>query len=199
VLYEAGALGPRTTVVHATHPADADMALLGGSTCTVCLCPTTERDLADGIGPGRRLLEAGCAVSLGSDSHAVVDPYEQMRAVEMHERLATGRRGHWAADELLAAGTAAGHGCLGWPDAGVIAPGARADLVAVRTDSVRTAGAGSGTDAVVFAATAADVTDVVGGGRAVVVAGTHQLEEALGRDVGTGLAMAVAPLWEARS
>ncbi|MDF2969414.1 MAG: N-formimino-L-glutamate deiminase [Nocardioidaceae bacterium] len=198
VLYEAGALGPRTTVVHATHPVDSDVALLGGSTATVCLCPTTERDLADGIGPGRLLLEAGCAVSLGSDSHAVVDPYEEMRAVEMHERLATGRRGHWAADELLAAGTTAGHGCLGRPDAGVIAPGARADLVAVRTDSVRTAGAGSGADAVVFAATAADVTDVVVDGRAVVVGGMHQLEEALGRDVGTGLALAVVPLWEAR-
>jgi formiminoglutamate deiminase len=199
VLYEAGALGPRTTVVHATHPSDDDVALLGGSTSTVCLCPTTERDLADGIGPGRSLLEAGCAVALGSDSHAVVDPYEQMRAVEMHERLTTGRRGHWTADELLAAGTTGGHGCLGWPDAGVIAPGARADLVAVRTDSVRTAGAGSGAEAVVFAATAADVTDVVVGGRAVVVAGTHRLEETLGRDMGTALAMAVAPLWKDRS
>ena len=158
-------LGPRTTVVHATHPSAGDVTLLGGSTSTVCLCPTTERELADGIGPGRRLHDAGSPVSLGSDSHAVVDPYEQMRAVEMHERLATQRRGHWSADELLLAATAAGHGCLGWADGGrhrarcAGRPGGGAPRL------VRTAGAGDGVDAVVFAATAADVTDVVTGGR----------------------------------
>ena len=199
VLDEAGALGPRATAVHATSPGDGDFALLGGSTSTVCLCPTTERELADGIGPGRRLRDAGSPVSLGSDSHAVVDPYEQMRAVEMHERLATRRRGHWTADELLVAATAAGHGCLGWADAGVIAPGALADLVAVRTDSVRTAGAGDGLDAVVYAATAADVTDVVVGGRAVVVGGEHVLTGRLGSGPGAALAAAIGPLWEAPS
>lgn len=196
VLDAAGALGPRTTVVHATHPGDGDVALLGGSTSTVCLCPTTERELADGIGPGRRLHEAGSPVALGSDSLAVVDPYEQMRAVEMHERLATRRRGHWTADELLVAATSAGHGCLGWADAGVIAPGARADLVAVRTDSVRMAGTGAALDALVHAASAADVTDVVAGGRAVVVAGEH-LATGRGTGAGAALARAIDPLWQA--
>jgi len=196
VLAEAGVLGPRTTVVHATHPSAGDVALLGDSTSTVCLCPTTERELADGIGPGRRLHDAGSPLALGSDSHAVVDPYEQMRAVEMHERLATQRRGHWSADELLLAATAAGHGCLGWADGGVIAPGALADLVAVRLDSVRTAGAGDGVDAVVFAATAADVTDLVTGGRQTVVGGRHRLTRELGLDVGALLARAIDPLWE---
>jgi len=199
VLAEAGALGPRTTVVHATHPSDGDVSLLGSSTSTVCLCPTTERELADGIGPGRLLHDAGSPVALGSDSHAVVDPYEQMRAVEMHERLATQRRGHWSADELLRAATAAGHGCLGWADAGVIAPGALADLVAVRLDSVRTAGAGDGVDAVAFAATAADVTDVVTGGRETVAGGRHRLTRELGVGVGAVLAQAIDPLWEVQA
>ena len=69
-----GVLGQATTAVHATHLTDADIALLGGSGAGVCLCPTTERDLADGIGPARALHDAGAPLSLGSDQHAVVDP-----------------------------------------------------------------------------------------------------------------------------
>ena len=144
LLDEAGALGPRTTAVHATHLTPTDVALLGGSGTTVCLCPTTERELADGIGPGRALADAGSALAVGSDSQAVVDPFEELRGIELHERLASGRRGHFGADELLTAGTVGGHACLGRPDAGVIAAGARADLVTVALDgSVRTAGVGA--------------------------------------------------------
>src|SRR6266540_803546 len=88
---DCGVLGRRTTAVHATHPATGDAELLGASGTTVCLCPTTERDLADGIGPARRLVDAGCPLALGSDSHAVVDLFEEARAVELDERLATGR------------------------------------------------------------------------------------------------------------
>ncbi len=191
LLDEAGALGPRTTVVHATYPSAADVALLGGSTSTVCLCPTTERELADGIGPGRALADAGSPLCLGSDSHAVTDPFEQMRAVEMHERLASGRRGHFTADELLGAAVPAGHSGLGRTDTGVIAPGAWADLVAVDlTGSVRTAGVRPAADAAVFAASAADVTDVVVAGRPVVSAGQHRYG-----DVAAALADAVLTTW----
>ena len=97
----------------------------------VCFCPTTERDLADGIGPARRLHDAGATLTLGSDSHAVIDLIEEMRAVEMHERLASQQRGHWSALELLAAATYDGHRSLGFDDAGRIAVGQRADLVTV--------------------------------------------------------------------
>ena len=55
----------------------------------VCFCPTTERDLADGIGPARALADAGIPLSLGSDSHAVIDLFEEARAVELDERLRT--------------------------------------------------------------------------------------------------------------
>ena len=92
-----------TTAVHATHLTDADIALLGGTGTGVCLCPTTERDLADGIGPARALHDAGVPLSLGSDQHAVVDLIEEARALEMHERLATGERGRFRPAELLAA------------------------------------------------------------------------------------------------
>lgn len=175
VLHEAGALGPRSTAVHATHVSDEDVALLGGSGTHVCVCPTTERDLADGVCATRRLHLAGSPITLGSDSHAVVDLFEEARAVELGERIVSGERGHWRADELLTAATVTGHTSLGFPDGGQIAPGAWADLVTVRLDSVRTAGATarSAVESVVFAATGADVVSVVSGGRRVVEAGRH--------------------------
>jgi formiminoglutamate deiminase len=173
VLDEAGFLSGRTSAVHATHLTPVDVGLLGSSGAYSCLCPTTERDLADGIGPSVALRDAGSALTLGSDSHAVIDLFEEMRAVELDERLASQERGHWSAPELLAAGTVAGHRSLGFGDAGRIEVGARADLVAVRLDSVRTAGAGASVETAVFAATAADVVDVVVSGNHLVAAGAH--------------------------
>lgn len=191
VLDRHGVLGPRTTAVHATWLDGTDRSLLGAAGTYVCMCPTTERDLADGIGPARLLHEAGAPITLGSDSHAVIDLFEEARAVELDERLATGVRGQWSAAELLAAATQAGQTSLGFADAGRIEVGARADLVAVRLDSVRTAG-GRAEDAparVVYAATAADVTDVVASGRRIVSDGRHVLG-----DVGRLLADAISAL-----
>jgi formiminoglutamate deiminase len=177
-----GALGPRTTAVHATHLTAGDVAALGRSGTTACLCPTTERDLADGIGPARALAGAGAPLALGSDQHAVVDLLEEARAVEMHERLTSRRRGCFSPAELLAA--LANHAPLGG-DAGRIEPGARADLVAVALDSPRTAG--SAPDQVVLTATAADVRTVLVDGEVVVRDGRHRLG-----DVGRLLADAIA-------
>jgi formiminoglutamate deiminase len=171
LLADLGVLGPRTTAVHATHLTDTDRGLLGGTGTGVCLCPTTERDLADGIGPARALADAGCPLSLGSDSHAVIDLFEEARAVELDERLRSEQRGHFAARDLLRAATATGHQALGWADAGTITPGARADLVTVRLDSPRTAGVDPAGG--VFAATAADVRHVLVDGRVVVSDGEH--------------------------
>ncbi|MFI6480098.1 formimidoylglutamate deiminase [Nonomuraea sp. NPDC050663] len=188
LLHEHGALGPRSTAVHATHLSEVDVHLLGHSRTAVCMCPTTERDLADGIGPARTLFEHGSPITLGSDSHAVIDLFEEARAVELNERLASEKRGHWPAAELLAAATSAGHASLGFPDAGMLVPGAWADLVSVRTDSVRTAGT-AGAEAVVFAATAADVHSVVSGGRRIVEDGRHVLG-----NTGQALAEAIGAL-----
>lgn len=171
LLADLGVLGARTTAVHATHLTDVDRTLLGDTDTGVCFCPTTERDLADGIGPARSLVDAGAALSLGSDSHAVIDMWEEARAVELHTRLRDERRGHFPAAALLAAATVAGHRALGWDDAGTLTPGARADLVTVALDSPRTAGTDPA--AIVFTATAADVTHVVAGGREVVRDGRH--------------------------
>ncbi|GAB7048103.1 formimidoylglutamate deiminase [Catenuloplanes indicus] len=171
LLAEAGALGPRTTVVHATHLTERDVATLGGSRTRACLCPTTERDLGDGIGPAAALAAAGSPLCTGSDSHAVIDPLEEARAVELHERLRTEHRGHFTAGALMQAATADGHASLGWDDAGTITVGARADLVTVTLESARTAGTDPA--GIVFAASAADVTDVIVDGDRIVRDGRH--------------------------
>jgi formiminoglutamate deiminase len=187
LLAAEGLLGPSTTGVHATHLTSADVVLLGSSGTTACLCPTTEADLADGIGPARALRDAGCPLALGGDQHAVTDPFAEARGLEMHERLASGERGRFTPSELLMALTA--HGALGWPDAGRLELGARADLVAVRLDTPSTAGADPAQ--VVLAATAADVDTVVVDGRTVVTGGRHVLG-----DVGALLRAAIEPLRE---
>jgi formiminoglutamate deiminase len=189
VLDNAGALGPRTSLVHATHLTRGDIDLLGQSGGFACFCPTTEADLADGIGPARRLASAGSQLTLGSDSHATIDILEEARRVELGERLATHERGHFTAAELATAATSAGHASLGWPDAGYFAVGALADLVTIALDSPRTAGARHATalESVLFGATAADVRHVVIGGRDVAADGTHLLTG----DVPTELSTAV--------
>lgn len=153
VLADAGVIGSNLTVVHATHLSEGDISLLGEAKVTAAICPTTERWLADGIGPTGMLAATGVRLAIGSDSQAVIDPFEEARLLELHQRLATERTGTHTVPELLEAGT----GVTG------LVPGVPCDLVAVATDSPRTAGlAPEGT---VYAATAADVSAVVIGGR----------------------------------
>ena len=190
VLADAGAVTERFCAVHATHLTESDQALLGGPRSFVCLCPTTERDLGDGVGPAAGLAAAGARLCVGSDSHAVIDLFEEARAVELDERLQSGQRGLHSARALLRAATAEGAAALGWPDTGFLAPGARADLTTIRLGSARLAGTRP-TDAlaaVVFAATAADVSHVVIGGRPIVSDGRHLLVD----DVPGALAGAIA-------
>jgi len=177
VLSDAGALGPRGTAVHATHLTGRDVELLGGGRCHVCLCPTTEADLADGIGPARDLADAGAMLTVGSDSHAVIDLLEDARRVELGERLASQERGHFTAMELATAATESGHASIGWPEAGELAAGALADFVTIALDTPRTAGATQATalESAMFSATAADVRSLVVGGRDIVTDGRHLL------------------------
>ncbi|MFD6276851.1 formimidoylglutamate deiminase [Streptomyces sp. NPDC060209] len=192
LLADHGVLGPHTTGIHNTHLTAEDIELLGTSRTGTCMCPTTERDLADGIGPATALQGAGSPLSLGSDSHAVIDLFEEARAMELNERLRTHVRGHWTAAALLRAASADGHAALGRPDAGTLEPGAPADLATVALDSVRTAGPVPrlAAEAAVFAATAADVRHTVVAGRHIVRDGRHTRIE----DVPGALASAVAAL-----
>ena len=175
LLAQQGVLSNRFTAVHATHLATSDVALYAGAGCTCCFCPTTERDLADGVGPSRALRDAGVPLAIGSDQHAVIDPFEEMRGIELDERLVSMRRGTHSARELLAMGTVNGYRSLGWQSGGVIEVGALADLTTVRLDSVRLAGSpvDARVDAIVFGATASDVTNVIVAGETVVAHGAH--------------------------
>nr|WP_202541545.1 formimidoylglutamate deiminase [Streptomyces sp. SID3915] len=193
LLADHGVLGPRTTAVHSTHLTAEDIDLLGSSGTGTCMCPTTERDLADGIGPAAALQRAGSPLSLGSDSHAVIDLFEEARAMELDERLRTRVRGHWTAEALLRAASADGHAALGRPDAGTLEPGAAADLTTIALDSVRTAGPvpRMAAQVAVFAASAADVRHTVVAGRHIVRDGRHTTVE----DVPRALASAVAAVY----
>ncbi|MEV0576111.1 formimidoylglutamate deiminase [Streptomyces sp. NBC_01463] len=192
LLADHGVLGPRTTGVHNTHLTAEDIELIGSTATGTCMCPTTERDLADGIGPAVALQRAGSPLSLGSDSHAVIDLFEEARAMELNERLRTRTRGHWTAAALLRAASADGHAALGRPEAGTLEPGAPADLVTIALDSVRTAGPVPrlAAETAVFAASAADVRHTVVAGRHIVRDGHHELVA----DVPRALATAVAAL-----
>ncbi|MEO7069967.1 MAG: formimidoylglutamate deiminase [Nostocoides sp.] len=174
LLDDAGLVTDRFTAVHATNVTDADIDLLAGASSTVCFCPTTERDLADGIGPARRLHDARVHLSLGSDQNAIIDPFEEIRGLEMHERLMSNERVRFTTPELLTAATAAGYASLGWYDGGALAPGALADFIAVRLDSLRTAGSRPGQ--ILYSAGAPDVTDVFVGGKQVVTDRRHRFD-----------------------
>ncbi|WP_028049010.1 formimidoylglutamate deiminase [Cellulomonas sp. URHD0024] len=189
VLADAGALGPATTTVHAVHVTPEDVATLGSTRTGVCLCPSTEQDLGDGIAPAAALHAAGARLAVGSDQHVRTDLLAEAGSVELHERLAGETRGVLTPRDLMTLLTAGGHTCLGDPTGGRLAPGAPADLVAVRTDTPRTAGADPAQ--LVLVAGSADVDTVVVGGVVRVEGGRHVLG-----DVGAMLGAAIRAAWE---
>jgi formimidoylglutamate deiminase len=119
LLERTGCLGPSTTVVHATHADGAELDLLAGTGTTVCACPTTEADLADGFLPAARIEHRGIAVCVGSDSNVRIDPFEELRELEGIARRQTGRRGVFSTERLLCFGADEGArslGLEGWPE-----------------------------------------------------------------------------------
>ncbi|MCC3273038.1 formimidoylglutamate deiminase [Arthrobacter zhangbolii] len=170
LLHKHGLVTGRLSAVHATHLSGEDIGILGGAGATVVLCPTTEADLADGIGPAARLRDAGAGIALGTDQHAVVDPWQEMRALEYGERLGSGERGRFAPALLHRAVSDAGARAMGRPAPG-LAVGNACDLMVMDPASVRTAG--SRPEQLALTATAADVRTVVVAGRILARDGHH--------------------------
>ena len=122
LLDECGCLGPRTTVVHATHADGRELDLLAAARARVCACPTTEANLGDGFLPVERLLHRRIGLCIGSDSNVRIDPLEELRELDGIARRQSGRRDVFAVDDLLEIGSAGGATRLGldsWPDIGV--------------------------------------------------------------------------------
>ncbi len=165
LLDREGILGPDLTAVHAIHLNQRDIAVLGDRQVSICACPTTERDLGDRVAPLTALADAGCALTVGSDSNAVIDILEEARGLELDQRRATGRRVLHEPEELLTAATVNGMRALGW-DAGELRPGMLADFVTL--EQPQTQWRELSPAYVIYGFSGRDVTNVVVGGETVV-------------------------------
>lgn len=128
LLAKTGFLGPGTVVVHATHASEGELDLLAEHGSEICACPTTEGNLGDGFLPAEGILRRGIGLSIGSDSHVRVDPFEELREIETNARRLSGRRNVLVAENELS--PAPWLLSAGWGREG-ISPGDPADLVEI--------------------------------------------------------------------
>jgi formimidoylglutamate deiminase len=192
LLNDLGVLDARFTAVHATHLAVQEIALLARARASVCACPSTERDLGDGILPTVSLHTAGVHIAIGTDIQSVIDPFEEIRLLEYHERLRRNERvllGTKVGDRTAVAPTLLGYGSLGGArclqlEAGELADGRLADMVAVDLQHVQLAGWSlDNLDALLaLSASAAVVSDVWVGGRHVIRNRSHGMAEKIVRE-----------------
>lgn len=191
LLSEVGLLQSRFTAVHAVHVTEQEARMLGTGGAFVCACPSTERNLGDGIVPADRLVGAGVRLSLGSDSQATVDLLEEARQLEGHLRLSRVRRavldpGGGAVDGLAARlfemATVNGARSLGLPT-GTLEPGAPADFFTVDLNHPSLVGSSPASllSGLIFGADKAAVREVAVEGRLVVRDGHHPQTEESGR------------------
>ncbi|HEX5709033.1 MAG TPA: formimidoylglutamate deiminase [Pyrinomonadaceae bacterium] len=203
LLADEGLLGPRFTGVHAVHVTAAEVASLARARANVCACPTTERNLGDGVVPADDLFAAGVSVALGTDSHAQIDLLEDARELEYHLRLkhlarnvlapapddATRGGAETSAGEtrggapeasalaarLFECATVGGARSVGATHAGELTAGRAADFFTVDLDDPSIAGAGADDllASIVFSLSRAAVREVAVGGRLVVEEGRH--------------------------
>ena len=205
LLADEGVLSPRFTAVHAVHVTPEEVALLAEARACVCACPTTERNLGDGVVPADALLRAGVRVALGTDSHTQIDLLEDARALEYHLRLTTLRRNVLApaavedenrtegspanssdegrgmsalASRLFECATVAGAESIG-ALAGSFEPGRAADFFTVDLDDPSVAGANAEDllPSIVFSLSRAAVRETAVGGRLVADSGRHPAQD----------------------
>lgn len=185
LLAQRGLLSAKTTLVHAIHVTDKEMDALAEADTVICSCPTTERNLGDGIIDAAKAAAKGIRFAFGSDSETQIDPLEDARQLEYHLRLQIQKRavldeiaGLGMSQRLFRYATAGGAESLGF-DSGVLAAGRPADFFAIDLDDPSIAG-NSAADLlpmVVFGLDRPAIRDVVVGGKHIYKDGFHPLAE----------------------
>lgn len=193
LLHEQEILDGRFTGIHGIHITDREVAYLSQAGARIAACPTTERNLGDGIAPADRLLEAGAGICFGTDSNAQIDLLEDARALEYHLRLQKLERAVLDCDaspdglarRLFRCATETGAESLDVPG-GWLAPGRAADFFTIDLNDPSIAGAAPDTllSNVVFALERTAVRDVCVAGQWVVRNGRHLLQEEILREFG---------------
>ncbi|HSQ24269.1 MAG TPA: amidohydrolase family protein, partial [Pyrinomonadaceae bacterium] len=200
LLESEGLLSPYFTAVHAIHVTPKAITAFARTGAMVCACPTTERNLGDGVVPAHEYQRQGSSICLGTDSHAQIDLLEDARELEYHIRLQkleravlSSRDGSPADDELregrasdtarylFDCATINGARSIDAPN-GTLASGKPADFFTVDLDDPAIAGASQNDllAGIVFTLSRAAVREVVVGGRPVVSEGRHLIQEEVG-------------------
>lgn len=196
LLATEGLLSEHFTAVHAIHVTPKAMPSFAKTGAMVCACPTTERNLGDGVVPAGEYFKHHVAICLGTDSHTQIDLLEDARELEYHLRLQKLERavldGQFQipnsrsqaeevgrlAGRLFDCATTNGARSIGSPG-GSLAPGKPADFFTVDINDPSIAGAA--TDdlmaSIVFSLSRAAVREVVVGGQPIVSEGRHLIQE----------------------
>jgi len=183
LLAHRGLLSATTTLVHAIHVTDTEMGLLAEAKTVICSCPTTERNLGDGIINAAKAAARGIRFAFGSDSQAQIDPLEDARELEYHLRLQNQKRAvldeiRWQnlSQRLFRYASVGGAESLRF-DGGVLAAGRPADFLAIDLEDPSIAGnsAINLLQMVVFGLNRRAITDVVVGGKHIYLNGSHPL------------------------
>ncbi|MXX62954.1 MAG: formimidoylglutamate deiminase [Holophagales bacterium] len=188
-------IGEPWCLVHATHMDADECRDLAMSAAAVCLCPTTEANLGDGLFPLPDYLRHGGRIAIGSDSHVSINPFEELRWLEYGQRLRSQSRnvasmqdqhvGRELFEHALAGGAqAAGHGAIG------LEQGAPADLVVLDAGDPMLAGHDPATllDALVFSGYRLPIERVMVDGKWRVAGGEHADRSEAARDFARALA-----------
>jgi formimidoylglutamate deiminase len=185
LLGNAGLLGPDWTAIHAIHIAADEVAMLAAAGATICSCPTTERNLGDGILAADHVMKAGIPIAFGSDSQAQIDPLEDARELDYHLRLTHQQRAildqignQPLAARLFDCATVNGARSLA-VRSGTLAPQSCADFFTVDLRDPSIAGH-SATDLlplIVFGMNRTAIRDVAVNGKLIVSDSTHSLQQ----------------------
>ena len=186
-----GLLSQRFTAVHAIHVTPKAIGAMTRAGALVCACPTTERNLGDGVVPVDAYFNAGVSVALGTDSQIQIDLLEDARELEYHLRLQQTARNVLAPQEnasssalarrLFDCASVTGAKSIGFHGGGTLEPGAPADFFTVDLDDPSIAGASQDDllATIVFALSRTAVRDVVVAGKQIVENGRHTAQEAI--------------------